>query len=88
MVPASRQWQRLEIQRARFGFAQNSGVAVIQPVELLEPYFFDWSGDLYGQEIEVSLHHHLRDEAKFDTLEALTAQIERDCAAARELLAR
>ncbi|MFO1255179.1 MAG: bifunctional riboflavin kinase/FAD synthetase [Sphingomonadaceae bacterium] len=58
------------------------------PVELLEPYFFDWSGDLYGQEIEVSLHHHLRDEAKFDTLEALTAQIERDCAAARELLAR
>lgn len=58
------------------------------PIELLEPYFFDWSGDLYGQEIEVALHHHLRDEAKFDSLEALTAQMERDCEQARELLAR
>jgi riboflavin kinase/FMN adenylyltransferase len=58
------------------------------PVELLEPYFFDWSGDLYGQEIEVELHHHLRDEAKFDSLEELTAQIERDCQHARELLTR
>lgn len=58
------------------------------PVELLEPYFFDWSGDLYGQEIEVALHHHLRDEAKFDSLEELTAQIERDCDQAKGLLAR
>lgn len=58
------------------------------PIELLEPYFFDWSGDLYGQEIEVALIHHLRDEAKFDSLEALTAQMERDCQQARELLAR
>lgn len=58
------------------------------PVELLEPYFFDWSGDLYGQEIEVALIHHLRDEAKFDSLEELTAQIERDCEQAKGLLAR
>lgn len=58
------------------------------PIELLEPYFFDWSGDLYGQEIEVALIHHLRDEAKFDSLEALTAQMERDCEQARGLLPR
>ncbi len=56
------------------------------PKELLEPYFFDFSGELYGQEIEVALHHFLRPEAKFDTLEALTAQIERDCDEARRLL--
>ena len=56
------------------------------PKELLEPYFFDFSGDLYGQEIEVAFHHFLRGEAKFDTLEALTAQMERDCAQARVLL--
>ena len=56
------------------------------PKELLEPHFFDFSGDLYGQEIEVAFHHFLRPEAKFDTLDALTAQIAADCARARTLL--
>lgn len=70
--------------------AANLGVrpTIDPPAELLEPYFFDWSGDLYGQEIEVALIHHLRDEAKFNSLEELTAQIERDCQQARGLLAR
>ena len=57
------------------------------PKELLEPFFFDFSGDLYGQEIEVAFHHYLRGEAKFDSLEALIAQMDRDCAEARRLLA-
>jgi len=56
------------------------------PKELLEPYFFDFSGDLYGQEIEVAFHHFLRGEAKFDGLDALTAQMEKDCEEARRLL--
>ena len=56
------------------------------PRELLEPFFFDFSGDLYGQEIEVAFRHFLRPEAKFDSLEALTAQMERDCARARASL--
>jgi len=56
------------------------------PKELLEPYFFDFSGDLYGQEIEVAFHHFLRPEAKFASLDELTAQMERDCASARDLL--
>lgn len=56
------------------------------PKELLEPHFFDFSGDLYGQEIEVAFQHFLRPEAKFDSLEALVAQMERDCDRARELL--
>ena len=56
------------------------------PKELLEPYFFDFSGDLYGQEIEVAFHHFLRGEAKFDSLDALTAQMEKDCERARLLL--
>ncbi len=56
------------------------------PKELLEPFFFDFDGDLYGQEIEIGFHHFLRGEAKFDTLEELTAQMERDCDAARVLL--
>jgi riboflavin kinase/FMN adenylyltransferase len=56
------------------------------PKELLEPYFFDFSGDLYGQEIEVAFHHFLRGEAKFDGLDELTAQMEKDCDEARRLL--
>ncbi|MEG3181114.1 bifunctional riboflavin kinase/FAD synthetase [Sphingomonas sp. LT1P40] len=56
------------------------------PVELLEPYFFDFSGDLYGQVIEVELIEFLRDEAKFDDLNALKAQIAADCDAARVAL--
>ena len=56
------------------------------PKELLEPHFFDFSGDLYGQEIEVELRHFLRPEAKFDSLDALTAQMEQDCDEARRLL--
>ncbi len=57
------------------------------PKELLEPHFFDFSGDLYGQVIEVAFHHFLRGEAKFDSLGALVAQMERDCDEARRLLA-
>ena len=57
------------------------------PRELLEPYFFDFAGDLYGREIEVALCHFLRPEAKFDTLEALKTQMAEDCRRARELLA-
>jgi len=56
------------------------------PKELLEPFFFDFSGDLYGQEIEVAFHHYLRGEAKFDSLDALIAQMDKDCAEARRLL--
>lgn len=57
------------------------------PKELLEPYFFDFSGDLYGQVIEVELIARLRGEEKFDGLEALRHQIALDCEAARQILA-
>ncbi|WP_295634801.1 bifunctional riboflavin kinase/FAD synthetase [Novosphingobium sp.] len=56
------------------------------PKELLEPYFFDWSGDLYGAEIEVAFHHFLRPEAKFDSLDDLTRQMAKDCEEAKRLL--
>ncbi|KQU48190.1 riboflavin biosynthesis protein RibF [Sphingomonas sp. Leaf339] len=56
------------------------------PKELLEPYFFDFDGDLYGRTIEVSLIEYLRPEAKFDGLAALIEQMDADCARAREVL--
>jgi riboflavin kinase/FMN adenylyltransferase len=57
------------------------------PRELLEPFFFDFDEDLYGQTIEVELVSFLRDETKFDTLDALKAQMARDCTEARARLA-
>ncbi|WP_296679389.1 bifunctional riboflavin kinase/FAD synthetase [Novosphingobium sp.] len=57
------------------------------PKELLEPHFFDFAGDLYGQQIDVALHHFLRGEAKFTGIDELVTQIDADCAQARALLA-
>jgi riboflavin kinase/FMN adenylyltransferase len=57
------------------------------PKELLEPHFFDFAGDLYGQQIDVAFHAFLRGEAKFDSMDALTAQIAADCDEAKQLLA-
>lgn len=57
------------------------------PKELLEPFFFDFSGNLYGQVIDTELVAFLRPEAKYDDLASLTAQIEADCAQARAILA-
>ena len=53
---------------------------------LLEAHLFDFCEDLYGREIEVEFVAKLRDEARFATLEALTAQMRRDAAEARRIL--
>ena len=57
------------------------------PQELLEAHLLDYDGDLYGQRIEVGLHAFIRDEKKFDDVDALVAEMKRDEAAARKLLA-
>ena len=53
---------------------------------LLEAHLFDYRGDLYGRHIEVEFVAKLRDEEKFDNLEALTEQMHRDAAEARRIL--
>jgi riboflavin kinase/FMN adenylyltransferase len=53
---------------------------------LLEAHLFDFDGDLYGRRIEVEFVAKLRDEMRFDGLDALTTQMDRDAAQARELL--
>jgi riboflavin kinase / FMN adenylyltransferase len=54
---------------------------------LLETYLFDFDGDLYGEACVVSFFGFLRPELKFDGLEPLMAQMRRDEAEARALLA-
>jgi riboflavin kinase/FMN adenylyltransferase len=57
------------------------------PQELLEAHLFDFDGDLYGQTIEVALHAWIRQEKKFDGMDALAAAMREDEAKARHLLA-
>jgi riboflavin kinase/FMN adenylyltransferase len=57
---------------------------VAQP--LLEVHLFDFDGDLYGQRMAVEFVTKLREEAKFDGLEALKAQMALDARQAREAL--
>jgi riboflavin kinase/FMN adenylyltransferase len=56
------------------------------PVSLLEVHLFDFDGDLYGAELEVTLRSFLRPERRFPDLDALRAQIADDAAQARRLL--
>jgi riboflavin kinase/FMN adenylyltransferase len=54
---------------------------------VLELHLFDFNEDIYGEDIEVTFRRCLRPEQKFDSLEALKAQIARDVAVARGILA-
>jgi riboflavin kinase/FMN adenylyltransferase len=49
-----------------------------------EVHLLDFDGDLYGREMEVCYVRKLRDERKFETLDALREQIRRDVAQARQ----
>ncbi|MDE2120523.1 MAG: bifunctional riboflavin kinase/FAD synthetase, partial [Betaproteobacteria bacterium] len=55
---------------------------------LLEAHVLDWSGNAYGKLVRVELLHKLRDEARYDGLQALTAAIDADVRAARAWFAR
>jgi riboflavin kinase/FMN adenylyltransferase len=53
---------------------------------LLEVHLFDFEGDLYGRQITVQCVQYLRPELKFESLEAMVAQIHVDAVQARQLL--
>ncbi|NTV10452.1 MAG: bifunctional riboflavin kinase/FAD synthetase [Zoogloea sp.] len=55
--------------------------------QTLEVHLFDWNRDCYGAKLRVNFLHKQRDEARFDSLAALTAQIARDADEARAWLA-
>ncbi|WGR95509.1 bifunctional riboflavin kinase/FAD synthetase [Bradyrhizobium sp. ISRA443] len=54
---------------------------------LLEVFLFDFKGDLYGKVLDVAFISFIRDELKFDSIEALIRQMDDDSAKARAALA-
>ena len=51
-----------------------------------ETFLFDFKGDLYGATLSVALVDFLRPELKFDGVQTLIAQMDKDCDQAREIL--
>jgi riboflavin kinase/FMN adenylyltransferase len=55
---------------------------------VLEVHLFDYTGDIYGRDMEIEFIALIRGDRRFDGAEALKAQMDQDCAKAREILAR
>ena len=53
------------------------------PLISVETYLYDFKEDMYGKEIRTELLHFKRPEQKFDSVEELKAQMEKDIAAGR-----
>jgi riboflavin kinase/FMN adenylyltransferase len=54
----------------------------------VEAWLLDFDGDLYGQTVRVEFFRHLRDEVRFDSLDALKTQIQSDAQATRDFFAQ
>ena len=53
----------------------------------VETWLLDFDGDLYGQTLRVEFYHHIRDEVRFDSLDALKTQIAADAETTRRFFA-
>lgn len=58
-----------------------------EPMPLLEVHLFDFEGDIYGRHVRIDFLKRLRDERRFESFEALKAQIHNDATAARSYFA-
>lgn len=80
-------WAYLADGRRRAGAASFGVRPTVNGREpLLEVYLLDFEGDLYGQRIDVSFEAFIRAEERYDSLDALTAQMHRDVAEVRRQL--
>ncbi|MEM5516570.1 riboflavin biosynthesis protein RibF [Henriciella sp. AS95] len=68
---------------ANFGRTPTTGVR--DP--LLETFIFDFDRDIYGHFVEVELHHYLRPELAFPSVDDMVEQMKADCEDAKALLA-
>ena len=54
---------------------------------ILETYLFDFDKEIYGRYVEVHFKQKIRDEVRFQSLEQLKAQIEKDVTEAKKIIA-
>lgn len=57
------------------------------PIAQIESFIFDFDRDIYGKTLRVKPVKRLRSEAKFNSLEDLITQMQKDCTQAKEILA-
>lgn len=80
---------RSSVPHVWIGGAANIGIRPMfeTRMPLLEAFLFDFNDELYGETLWVRPLQKLRDEAKFESLEALIAQMDKDCHKARDIIA-
>jgi riboflavin kinase/FMN adenylyltransferase len=91
LIPASgvyAVWAKLEKDRQQRAAMMNIGT---RPTfegkgQTLEVNIFDFDGDLYGQEVDIAFVARLREERRFDSPEALVAQLQEDKKQVKDIL--
>jgi len=73
-----------KVQRAALNIGFRPTVASVAPELRVEAHLLDFSGDLYGRELEIEIGARLRDEKKFATAAELREQIKRDLVMVRQ----
>jgi len=82
---------RAYVRESTHASATNIGVRPtfdVEPRPTVETFILDFDQDIYGEELKIELLARLRGEEKFDSVEALVAQMHRDVDASREYFAR
>lgn len=79
---------RIEGENAWHHAATNIGIRPMfeVPTAQVETFIFDFDREIYGQTLHIRPIKRLRGEAKFDSLEELITQMDKDCEKAREIL--
>ncbi len=72
------------VHRAAVNIGVRPSVATASPEPRVEACLLDFDDDLYGRTVNLTFHSRLRDEQKFDSLDALKEQIARDITATRQ----
>ncbi len=81
-------WFRIEGESEWLPSATNIGIRPMfeTPEALVETFIFDFDREIYGKTVHIKPVKRLRGEAKFDSLDDLIIQMEKDCAQAKEIL--